>query len=257
MYSCSVYVCYCLSNVHCCIAVCCLLDGVARATSSLLGELRGVVFSRVVQSSLHSIALRTFQHLHTLDMNFHMHRNTGALNRAIDRGTRSINFVLSALAFNVLPTIAEIGLVSGILGYRFGWEYSAIVIGTLSAYITYTVSITTWRTRFRQLQNQYENRASSIAFDSLLNYETVKYFNQEQLEVERYNKVLKQYAEMAVKTQSSLAVLNVGQNVIFSVGKHDDMLSMTSLPYVLCFNLCLFCLCFIVRFKFNNDSCKS
>ena len=192
--------------------------GIARATSSLLNELRGLLFARVVQVGLSDMASKTFAHLHSLDLAFHMNRNTGALNRAIDRGTRSINFVLSALAFNVVPTIAEIILVCGILGYQFGLPFAGVAVGTLGVYVAFTVAVTQWRTKFRKDMNAYENKASAIAFDSLINYETVKYFNNESVEINRYNTMLKQYAEMAVKTQSSLSLLNFGQNAIFSAG---------------------------------------
>lgn len=128
----------------------------------------------MVQSGIKSLASRTFEHLHTLDLNFHLNRNTGALNRSIDRGSRSLNFVLTAMAFNVLPTLAEIGLVCGVLGYTFGASYCSVAVATLAGYISFTVGITTWRTKFRKDMNKYENQASSIAFDSLLNYETVK-----------------------------------------------------------------------------------
>ena len=192
--------------------------GIARATSSLLNELRGLLFARVVQQGLKDMAAKTFAHLHSLDLAFHMNRNTGSLNRAIDRGTRSINFVLSALAFNVVPTIAEIVLVCGILGYQFGLPFAGVAIGTLAVYVAFTVGVTQWRTRFRKDMNSYENKASAIAFDSLINYETVKYFNNERVEIGRYNDMLDKYAAMAVKTQSSLSLLNFGQNAIFSAG---------------------------------------
>ncbi len=195
-----------------------LADGIARATSSLLSELRGVLFAKVVQAGIKKLASGTFAHLHALDLDFHLNRNTGALNRSIDRGTRSLNFVLSALAFNVLPTLAEIGLVCGVLGYTFGLPYCGVAVGTLGAYITFTVLVTTWRTKFRKNMNSYENQASSIAFDSLLNYETVKFFNNESLEISRYDSVLTKYAAMGIQTQTSLSALNFGQNLIFSTG---------------------------------------
>src|SRR4051794_35506292 len=110
-------------------------DGVARATSAIFSELRGILFGRVVQSGIKSLASRTFAHLLNLDLNFHLNRNTGSLNRSIDRGTRSLNFVLSALAFNVLPTMAEIGLVCGVLGWTFGTPYASIAVATLTTYI--------------------------------------------------------------------------------------------------------------------------
>ena len=192
--------------------------GIARALSSLLNELRGLLFARVVQGGINDMASKTFAHLHSLDLDFHLNRNTGALNRAIDRGTRSINFVLSALAFNVVPTVAEIALVVGILGYQFGWMFSGVAVGTLTVYVVFTVAVTQWRTRFRKEMNSYENKASAIAFDSLINYETVKYFTNERWEIQRYNDTLTHYSAMAVKTQSSLSLLNFGQNAIFSFG---------------------------------------
>jgi ATP-binding cassette subfamily B (MDR/TAP) protein 7 len=192
--------------------------GIARSTSSLFHELRGMIFSRVVEAGVRDLAQATFRHLHALDLTFHLNRNTGALNQSINRGTRSINFVLSSLAFNVIPTLAELTMVCGILGVQFGWTFSSIAVFTLFSYILFTVAITQWRTKFRKDMNSFESKASSIAFDSLLNYETVKYFNNEQIEAKRYETVLKKYAEMAEKTQSSLSLLNFGQNAIFSVG---------------------------------------
>jgi len=212
-------------NIVAAVPVAALLGyGVARATSSLLGELRGFLFSKVAQSGIMSLASRTFEHLHSLDLHFHLNRNTGALNRSIDRGTRSLNFVLNALAFNVIPTLAEIGLVVGILGTQYGLSFASVAVGTLVAYVTFTIGITQWRTKFRKNMNMYENQASSIAFDSLLNYETVKFFNNERLEIRRYNAVLQQFADMSVKTQSSLSLLNFGQNLIFSTGLSAIML---------------------------------
>lgn len=192
--------------------------GLARITSSLFHELRGAVFARVAQDGIRQLAGSTFVHLHNLDMAFHSNRNTGGLSRAIDRGIRSINFVLSSMTFNVVPTVFEIALVCGILGYNFGTPYAAVTAATLTAYVAYTIAVTQWRIRFRKEMNTLENKASSRAFDSLVNYETVKLFNNERLETERYDEVLRQFSEASVKINTSLSTLNFGQNAIFSMG---------------------------------------
>jgi ABC-type transport system involved in Fe-S cluster assembly fused permease/ATPase subunit len=153
-----------------------------------------------------------------------MNRNTGALSRAIDRGTRSINFVLTSLIFNVLPTVFEIALVCGILAYNYGPKFAGIAAGTLGTYIAYTLVVTQWRTKYRKQMNFWENKASARAFDSLINFETVKYFNNEALELRRYDEVLKEYEKNSLKTQSSLAYLNFGQNTIFTVGLTSIMI---------------------------------
>jgi ABC transporter ATM len=145
-----------------------------------------------------------------------LYRQTGGLSRAIDRGTKGISFVLSAMLFNVVPVILEIALVSSILGTKFGSSYVYVTMATIAVYFVYTLGITQWRTQFRKEMNQHESKAASVAVDSLINYETVKYFNNEKLEVDRYDKVLEKYDNASLKTQSSLSMLNFGQNLIFS-----------------------------------------
>ncbi|GAB6031032.1 ATP-binding cassette sub- B member 7, mitochondrial, variant 2 [Chamberlinius hualienensis] len=191
--------------------------GAARAGSSLFNELRNAVFAKVAQKSIRDVSKNVFLHLHSLDLKFHLSRQTGALSKAIDRGSRGINFVLSALVFNIVPTVFEVGLVSGILYYKFGIEYAMITLGCIAAYSAYTLGITQWRTQFRVKMNRAENEAGSKAVDSLINYETVKYFNNERFEAEQYDKVLKAYELASLKTSTSLATLNFGQNAIFSV----------------------------------------
>ena len=156
-------------------------------------------------------------HLHKLDLAFHLNKQTGALSKTIDRGSRAINFVLTAMVFNVVPTIFELGLVSSILGLKCGVAYAGISMGCVGVYAAYTLIVTQWRTKFRQYMNDAENEAGNKAVDSLINFETVKYFNNENYEAQRYDNVLKKYEEASLKTSSSLAWLNFGQNAIFSV----------------------------------------
>jgi len=192
--------------------------GLARATTSAFQELRNAVFAAVAQKAIRDVARDVFMHIHNLDMKFHMNRNTGVLNRVIDRGSRSINFVLSSMVFNVAPTALELALVSGILASKFGAEYALVTLATVGAYTGFTVAVTQWRTRFRIEMNKLENEASGKAIDSLLNYEAVKLFNNEEHEADRYDVSLKGYQSAALKTQTSLSLLNFGQNAIFSAG---------------------------------------
>lgn len=192
--------------------------GIGRATASGFNELRNAVFGKVAQNSIRRVAKNVFLHLHNLDLNFHLSRQTGGLSKAIDRGTRGINFVLSALVFNVVPTIFEVSLVTGILYYKCGPQFALVTFSCIAAYTTYTLLITQWRTRFRVRMNQADNEAGNKAIDSLINYETVKYFNNEHHEAEKYDKYLAKYEDASLKTTTSLALLNWGQNAIFSVG---------------------------------------
>ncbi|XP_073412306.1 iron-sulfur clusters transporter ABCB7, mitochondrial isoform X2 [Dendrobates tinctorius] len=192
--------------------------GASRAGAALFNELRNAVFGKVAQSSIRRIAKNVFLHLHNLDLGFHLSRQTGALSKAIDRGTRGISFVLSALVFNLGPTMFEVLLVSSILYYKCGAQFAFVTLGTLGAYTAFTIGITQWRTKFRIEMNKADNDAGNAAIDSLLNYETVKYFNNEKYEAERYDGFLKTYENSSLKTTSTLALLNFGQSVIFSVG---------------------------------------
>ncbi|XP_067853289.1 iron-sulfur clusters transporter ABCB7, mitochondrial [Heptranchias perlo] len=198
--------------------------GLSRVCAAFFNELRNAVFGKVAQSSIRRIAKNVFLHLHNLDLGFHLSRQTGALSKAIDRGTRGISFVLSALVFNLGPTMFEVMLVSSILYYKCGGQYALITLGTLAAYSAFTIGITQWRTRFRIEMNKADNDAGNAAIDSLLNYETVKYFNNEKYEAERYDGYLKTYEDASLKTTTSLAVLNFGQNLIFSLGLTGIML---------------------------------
>uniref|UniRef100_A0A2K6TC21 Iron-sulfur clusters transporter ABCB7, mitochondrial n=1 Tax=Saimiri boliviensis boliviensis TaxID=39432 RepID=A0A2K6TC21_SAIBB len=192
--------------------------GVSRAGAAFFNEVRNAVFGKVAQNSIRRIAKNVFLHLHNLDLGFHLSRQTGALSKAIDRGTRGISFVLSALVFNLLPIMFEVMLVSGVLYYKCGAQFALVTLGTLGAYTAFTVAVTRWRTRFRIEMNKADNDAGNAAIDSLLNYETVKYFNNERYEAQRYDGFLKTYETASLKSTTTLAMLNFGQSAIFSVG---------------------------------------
>ncbi|CAM0872990.1 unnamed protein product [Alopecurus aequalis] len=190
--------------------------GIARSGVSACTELRNALFSKVTLRAIRSVSRTVFFHLHELDLRYHLSRQTGALNRIIDRGSRAINYILTVMVFNVVPTILEIGMVSSILAYKYGSTFAWITSVSVATYIAFTLAVTQWRTKFRQAMNQADNASSTVAVDSLLNYETVKYFNNERFEVQKYDKYLKSYEDAARKTQSSLAYLNFGQTIIFS-----------------------------------------
>ncbi|KAK9247220.1 P-loop containing nucleoside triphosphate hydrolase protein [Lipomyces tetrasporus] len=190
--------------------------GAARIGSSLFGELRNAIFASVAQKAIRSVALNVFEHLLKLDLNFHLSRQTGGLSRAIDRGTKGISFVLSSMIFHVLPITLEIGLVCGVLTYNYGSQFAAVTFFTMLAYAMFTIKTTAWRTQFRKDANKADNRAATVAIDSLINYEAVKYFNNESYQARIYDKALAQYEESSIKIATSLAYLNTGQSIIFS-----------------------------------------
>lgn len=189
----------------------------------VITELRNAMFARVTYGAIRSVGLRVFSHLHDLDLQFHLARQTGALSRTIERGTRGINFILTSMVFNVLPTALEIALVSGILTYSYGPQFALLTGGTLACYTAFTLGVTQWRTRFRQEMNRAENLGSARAIDALINYETVKYFNAEAHEAARYDASLAAVEKAGIATQKSLSGLNFGQSAIFSAALAGSM----------------------------------
>merc|ERR1719266_2110247 len=185
--------------------------GIARAGALGFNEARNAVFAKVAQHSIRKIAQNMFKHLHNLDLSFHLNRQTGALSKTIDRGSRGIATVLNAMVFNIVPTIFELSLVTGILAYKCGPQFSMVALGAVGMYSVWTLKYTQWRTKFRIEMNKSENEAGNKAIDSLINYETVKYFNNEAYEAKTYDKSLMQYEKAAVKTSETLAKLNFGQ----------------------------------------------
>ena len=192
--------------------------GIARIAALGFGELRNAIFSKVAQNAITQLTLNTFKHLHSLSLQFHLGRQTGALSKFIDRGTKGVNFLLTYVLFNVIPTIIEIFLVAGILAFVYGWKYALITLITISLYIVVTFTVTQWRLQFRRRMNAADNAVSTKLIDSLLNFETVKYFNNEKHEYERLNESLKEYEKESVNNQYSLSYLNIAQTVVIMAG---------------------------------------
>lgn len=190
----------------------------ARIGAQLFGELRDFLFAKVSQHAQRVVGLNTFKHLHSLSLAFHLDRQTGGLSRVIERGMHGIQFLLSFMLFNILPTILEIILVTGILFYKFNLSFSIVTFSTILVYIAYTLAITNWRVHFRRTMNQKDSEANTKAVDSLLNYETVKYFGNEEHEYKRFDHSLSGYESAAILSQAGLSILNVGQGIIIGIG---------------------------------------
>ncbi|USP80010.1 hypothetical protein yc1106_07284 [Curvularia clavata] len=190
--------------------------GLTRIGATVSQELRNAVFASVAQKAIRKVACSVYEHLLKLDLSFHLSRQTGGLTRAIDRGTKGISFLLTAMVFHIFPTALEISMVCGILTYQYGFKFALITATTMTAYSVFTIMTTSWRTKFRKQANAADNRAATVAVDSMINYEAVKYFNNEKHEVKRYDKALQQYEKASIKVATSLAFLNSGQNIIFS-----------------------------------------
>jgi len=201
-----------------------LAYGLARVTSQGFNELRNGVFAKVAQRAVRRIALSAFRHIHSLSLRFHLDRRTGGLARAVERGIAGIEFLLSFMLFNVIPTLFEILVVSAILWRLYNWQFAAVTLATIVTYIGFTFIITDWRVRFRREMNERNSEANTKSVDSLLNYETVKYFANEEHEAQRYDRALQAYERAAVKSETTLALLNVGQGGIIASGLIGIML---------------------------------
>lgn len=199
-------------------AVLVIAYGLLRLFSTLFGELRDALFAKVTQRAIRRVAIQVFAHLHNLSLRFHLDRQTGGVSRDIERGTRGISFLLTFLLFNILPTLLEIGLVAAILFVKYSPWFAIITFATLVIYIFFTLWITEWRMVYRRTMNELDSKANTRAIDSLLNYETVKYFGNEEYEVNRYDEHMSQWEISAVQNQTTLAALNAGQSAIIAIG---------------------------------------
>lgn len=195
-----------------------LAYGVLRLGSSAFNELRDVVFARVRHGIMRRLSLTFLQHLHALSLRFHLERKTGAITRDLERGTRSASTLLNYMLFNILPTLVEVTLIATVLLAKYDPWFAVITFVTVAVYVAFTFAITDWRMRYRHQMNALDSQANSQAVDSLLNFETVKYFNNERYEHQRYDQTLTGWEDMAVKTQTSLSSLNIGQGLIIAVG---------------------------------------
>ena len=191
--------------------------GLLRFSTVFFAELRDVVFVRVTQRAIRRIALTVFRHLHTLSLRFHLERQTGGVSRDIERGTRGVSSLMSYMLFSIIPVILEFSLVAAILLAKFDWRFAAITFAAVALYIFFTVLVTEWRMDIRRKANDLDSRANTRAIDSLLNYETVKYFNNEGFEAKRYDDSLHKYEDAAVRNEMSLGLLNIGQSSIIAI----------------------------------------
>jgi ATP-binding cassette subfamily B protein len=192
--------------------------GVARVLAQFSSEMRDIVFAKVEQNAVRRVALATFRHLHALSLRFHLDRQTGGLSRAIERGIRGTEFLLSYLLFNFVPTIVEILLVCGILWRLYSGAFAVAMVATVVCYVAFTFTVTDWRVKYRREMNERDSEANTRAIDSLLNYETVKYFANEEHESARFDVALQAYERAAVKAQTTLTALNLGQGAIMATG---------------------------------------
>jgi len=195
-----------------------LAYGALRLSTSILTELRELVFAKATQGAARSIALQTFEHLHALSLRFHLERQTGGMTRDIERGVRGIESLISFTLFNIGATLVEVFLVLSVLAVKFDAWFAWITLGALGLYIAFTVLLTEWRTKFRRQANEFDSAAHAKAVDSLLNYETVKYFNNEAFEAQRYDESLQRLRHARLKSQTSLSLLNTGQQLIIATG---------------------------------------
>jgi ATP-binding cassette subfamily B protein len=192
--------------------------GLLRLSTSLFTELRELVFAKATEGAARRISLEVFEHLHALSLRFHLERQTGGMTRDIERGTRGVHSLISYSLYSIIPTLIEVTLVLSLLAIKFDVWFAAITIIALVFYVAFTVTVTEWRTQFRKAMNELDSSAHSRAIDSLLNYETVKYFNNEAFEARRYDENLERYRRAAVKSQRTLSLLNTGQQLIIAIG---------------------------------------
>jgi ATP-binding cassette subfamily B protein len=192
--------------------------GLLRLSASLFTELRELIFSRVTESAVRTVALQVFEHLHALSLRFHLSRQTGGMTRDIERGTRGIQSLISYSLYSILPTMVELGLVLGYFVWAYNYSFALITLVALVLYVTFTIVVTEWRTKYRKRMNELDSKAHQRAVDALINFETVKYFGNEEYESKRYDENLHRYREAAIQSQRSLAVLNIGQQVIIATG---------------------------------------
>lgn len=195
-----------------------LVYGAARIAAGTFAELRDMAFAKVGQRAIRAVGLQVFRHLHGLALRFHLDRQTGGVSRAIERGTKGIEFLLNFMLFNILPTLLEIGLVTLVLAKLYNPAFALVTFVTIAIYIAYTLFVTEWRTKYRRTMNETDSEASTKAIDSLLNFETVKYFGNEEHEAARYDKALARYEQAAVQSKVTLSLLNIGQGAIIAVG---------------------------------------
>src|SRR3954469_4644251 len=198
--------------------------GILRFSTTLFAELRDVVFIRVTQRAIRRVALGVFRHLHSLSLRFHLERQTGGMTRDIERGTRGISTLLSYLLFSIIPVVLEFSLVAAVLVGKFDWRFAAVTFGAVTIYIGFTIVITEWRMEIRRRANELDSKANTRAIDSLLNYETVKYFGNEEFEARRYDEQLTQYESAATRNEASLGLLNIGQSLIIALAVTGLML---------------------------------
>ena len=191
--------------------------GALRFSTTLFAELRDLVFIRVTQRAIRRVGLDVFRHLHSLSLRFHLERQTGGVSRDIERGTKGISTLLSYLLFSIIPVILEFGLVAAVLLAQFDWRFAAITFIAVGLYMVFTVLVTEWRIAIRRRANELDSQANTRAVDSLINYETVKYFNNEEFEARRYDRNLQGYEAAAVKNEASLGLLNIGQSFIIAI----------------------------------------
>ncbi len=195
-----------------------LAYGALKLSASLFNELRDVVFARVRYRAMRRLSTRVLAHLHRLSLRYHLERQSGAVSRDLERGTRSVATILNYMVFSVLPVLVEFGLVAAILFSQYDLVFALVTFGTVAVYVAFTFAITEWRMDFRHQMNRLDSQANSHAFDSLINYETVKYFGNEAMELGRYDRTLSDWEETAVKSQTSMSLLNFGQGAIIALG---------------------------------------